>query len=209
MDLKARAEEMKTFFDNKIDSYDDVHAAFSETKRMLTDGLDEGTVSVLDLGGGTGLELFPLFARFPRARVTVADVSPKMLEVLLKRPFADRVRGICGDFFECALGSGYDAVISTSALHHFCPEDKLVLYRKIRGCLREGGLFLNSDKVSANRAAEKADLADYAADPRRFPHMDTPLAPSTELRLLEDAGFREISVNLTDRENYRFFSARK
>ena len=209
MDLKARAEEMKTFFDRKIDSYDEVHAAFAVTKRMLTDALDEGTVSVLDLGGGTGLELFPLFERFPEVRVTVADVSPKMLEVLMTRPFADRIRTICGDFFDSALGEGYDAVISTSALHHFAPEDKGILYRKIRGCLRDGGQFLNCDKVSENRAAEEADLADYAADPNRFPHMDTPLAPSTELRLLEDAGFRDIAVALTDRDNYRFFSARK
>ena len=127
----------------------------------------------------------------------------------MKRPFADRIRVICGDFFETDLGSGYDAVISTSALHHFGPDDKLVLYGRIRDCLADGGQFLNADKVSRNRAEEDADLADYAADPNRFPHMDTPLAPSAELRLLEDAGFREITVSLTDRENYRLFSARK
>ena len=65
MDLKTRAEEMRSFFDRKIDTYDEVHAAFAETKRMLTDCLPDGTETVLDLGAGTGLELIPLFERFP------------------------------------------------------------------------------------------------------------------------------------------------
>ena len=209
MDLKKRGTEMKEFFDRKIDSYDDTHEKFAATKRLLTENLKEGTVSVLDLGGGTGLELFPLFERFPEARVTVADISPKMLEALMRRPFADRIRTICGDFFETDWGTGYDAVISTSALHHFDPEDKLRLYRKVLGCLREGGQFLNSDKVSGNRAEEERDLAQYAEDPFRWPHMDTPLAPSTELELLENAGFTRITVSLTDQEDYRLFAAVK
>ena len=41
MDLKTRAEEMRSFFDRKIDTYDEVHAAFAETKKLLTDGLPE------------------------------------------------------------------------------------------------------------------------------------------------------------------------
>lgn len=209
MDLKKRGAEMRDFFDRKIDGYDEVHAKFTDTKRLLTENLREGTVSVLDLGGGTGLELIPLFERFPDARVTVADISEKMLEALTRRPFADRIRTVPGDFFETDWGEGYDAVISTSALHHFDPADKLRLYRKVWDCLRDGGQFLNSDKVSANRAEEERDLAEYAEDPERWPHMDTPLAPSTELELLENAGFVRIAVGLTDQENYRLFSAEK
>lgn len=209
MDLKKRGREMKEFFDRKTDGYDEVHAAFAGTKRMLTENLDEGTVSVLDLGGGTGLELIPLFERFPEARVTVADISPRMLEALTASPFADRVRTVCGDFFETDWGEGYDAVISTSALHHFAPEDKLRLYRRVRDCLKEGGQFLNADKVVPDRRAQEETLAEYAEDPDRWPHMDTPLAPSSELELLEDAGFIHCSVELTDREDYRLFSARK
>lgn len=209
MDLKKRGAEMREFFDRRIDSYDDTHEKFAATKRLLTENLHEGTVSVLDLGGGTGLELFPLFERFPGARVTVADISEKMLEVLMQRPFADRIRTICGDFFETDWGEGYDAVISTSALHHFAPEDKLRLYRKVLDCLRDGGRFLNADKVSATRAEEARDLAEYAEDPSRWPHMDTPLAPSTEMELLENAGFVRIAVSPTDQDNYRLFSAEK
>lgn len=48
MDLKKRGAEMRDFFDRKIDGYDEVHAKFTDTKRLLTENLREGTVSVLE-----------------------------------------------------------------------------------------------------------------------------------------------------------------
>jgi tRNA (cmo5U34)-methyltransferase len=209
MDLKKRAAEMKEFFDRKTDGYDDVHAKFAATKKLLTDGLEEGTERILDLGGGTGLELIPLFERFPEAEVTVIDVSPNMLEALGSRPFADRVKAVCGDFFETDFGEGWDAVISTSALHHFTPEDKQLLYRRIFDCLKPGGRFLNSDKIVFNRQEEAYCFAEYAGDPKKYAHIDTPLAPSSEVAILENAGFRRITISETDQENYRLFTAIK
>ena len=42
MDLKKRGEEMRDFFDRKTEGYDEVHAKFTETKRLLTEHLREG-----------------------------------------------------------------------------------------------------------------------------------------------------------------------
>ncbi|MBO6052938.1 MAG: methyltransferase domain-containing protein [Clostridia bacterium] len=207
MDLKKRAEEMRTFFDRKTDGYDEVHAKFAGTKRLLTEGLPDGIRNVLDLGAGTGLELFPLFERFPEARVTVIDISEGMLSALAKRPFADRLTVVCGDFFETDFGGPYDAAISTSALHHFAPQEKQKLYERIHACLAPGGIFLNSDKIVFDRNEERDTLASYFRDPAQYPHMDTPLAPSTEMELLENAGFGKITVALTDREDYRLYAA--
>lgn len=209
MDLDRRREEMRAFFDEKADGYDEVHAAFMGTKRLLTTHLPEGTRRVLDLGAGTGLELEALFARFPEAEVTALDVSPEMLAALGKRPFAARVNRVLGDFFGTDFGGPYDAVISTSALHHFTREDKAVLYAKVFACLAPGGIFLNADKVAPSRAAEEADLAEYLEDPTRWRHMDTPLVPSGEMELLENAGFAPVEVTATDQDNYRLFAAVK
>ena len=52
MDLKTRAEEMRSFFGRKIDTYDEVHAAFAETKRLLTDCLPDGTETPSPFGDG-------------------------------------------------------------------------------------------------------------------------------------------------------------
>ena len=207
--LTERVCELKAFFDRKSDGYDDVHAAFMDSKRALTDALPDGTAAVLDLGAGTGLELIPLVQRFPDVRITAVDISEDMLIQLRARPFADRITVLSGDFFETAFGSDYDAMISTSALHHFTPEDKVRLYRRVYDALRPGGLFLNADKTAPDAAAQEEDFRQYAENPHRWPHMDTPLTVEAECDVLLQAGFSDISASPLPNDTYFLFRAVK
>lgn len=209
MDLKERNRTLKDFFDRKTIGYDDVHLAFMESKRALTTALPDGTAKVLDLGAGTGLELIPLVERFPDVRITAADISEDMLNALRERPFADQITFVVGDFFETNFGDGFDAMISTSALHHFAPEDKIRLYKKVYDALRPGGMFLNSDKTADNPAAQEEDLRQLAEDPHRWPHMDTPLTIGAECTVLEAAGFRVTGVAPMPNDKYYLFTAVK
>ena len=209
MDLKERNQMLKEFFDRKMVGYDDVHIAFMESKRALTDSLPEGTSKVLDLGAGTGLELIPLTERFPEVRITAADISEDMLNSLMMRSFADQITCVIGDFFETDFGDGYDAMISTSALHHFAPEDKVRLYRKVWDALRPGGLFLNADKTASDPAAQEDGFRQFAEDPHRWPHMDTPLTVGAECTVLEQAGFRIREVRPLPNEHYFLYVAEK
>lgn len=140
MDLQKRNREMRDFFDEKADGYDEVHLPMMANKRIIAECLPDDTCDVLDLGAGTGLELLPLFGRFPDARVTVIDISEAMLRQLRRRDFSDRVEVVCGDFFEADFGCMRDAVISSAALHHFDESEKARLYGKIAGCLKPGGM---------------------------------------------------------------------
>ncbi len=209
MDLKERNQTLKEFFDRKTIGYDDVHSKFMESKRALTEALPDNTEKVLDLGAGTGMELIPLVERFPNVRIAAADISEDMLSVLRGRPFAEQVTYIVGDFFDTDFGNGYDAMISTSALHHFAPEDKVRLYRKVYEALRPGGLFVNSDKTAPNPAAQETDFRELAEDPHRWPHMDTPLTVGAECTVLEQAGFRIREVRPMPNEGYFLFVAEK
>ena len=210
MDLKQRNAEMSGFFNRKAEeSYDEVHAVFMNTKRMIAQNLDGEIKNVLDLGAGTGLELISFFEKFPDAHVTVIDISEKMLEMLEKRDFSHKVTKICGDFFEVDFGNGYDAVISTSALHHFLREDKLRLFEKVHSCLRSGGVFINSDKFANSPEEEKDWLSDYYENRENRPHIDTPLAAETEKELLLQAGFEKIDILDCDAEYYKFIKASK
>ena len=83
MNLYERNQKQRTFFNEKIDSYDDVHSTYMETKKTLGDSLDKETKKILDLGAGTGLELIHVFELFPSAEVTVIDITENMLEELL------------------------------------------------------------------------------------------------------------------------------
>ncbi len=209
MDLKERNQTLKEFFDRKTIGYDDVHSKFMESKRALTEALPENTEKILDLGAGTGMELIPLVERFPNVRITAADISEDMLNALRERPFAEQVTFIVGDFFDTDLGSSYDAMISTSALHHFAPEDKVRLYRKVYDTLRPGGLFINSDKTASDPAAQENGFRELAEDPHRWPHMDTPLTIGAECTVLEQAGFRIREVRPMPNEGYFLYVAEK
>ena len=198
MNLIKRNAEMKAFFDRKTEGYDDVHMTLMHNKTAITSTLPENTQTILDLGAGTGLELIPLFDRFPDARVTAIDISESMLDVLKARPFADRVTCIAGDIFSVPFADNYDAVISSAALHHFDPDNKRMLYRRIFSALKPGGIYINSDRFYDNLEDQEIDLRDYAEDPNRWPHMDTPLAMDIERQLLEDVGFTDVAFDVLD-----------
>lgn len=209
MDLKKRSLSMRQFFNERVDTYDNVHLEFMESKEDITRALPEKTRRVLDLGAGTGLELIALFERFPEAHVTAVDISEKMLDQLRARPFADRVDCLAGDFFEVPFGEGYDAVVSTSALHHFTAEAKKVLYAKIFASLKPGGLFINSDWFAGTQEEEDEHFRELEENPRGRSHIDTPLTKENETFALTEAGFTDIEFRETVPANYRLLIARK
>ena len=184
MNLYERNQKQRNFFNEKIDTYDDVHSEFMETKKTLADNLDKDAFKILDLGAGTGLK------------------------ELKKRSFADHVDIICGDFFEVDFGNNYDAVISTSALHHFKKDEKLKLYKKVLDCLKVNGQFINCDKIAINEDIENEQL--YALDhDLKAKHIDTPLTVDHELEVLNNVGFSEITSSEVDRDDYKLIKARK
>ncbi len=209
MNLYDRNQKQRDFFNEKIDTYDQVHETFMGTKKMIAENLDEDTNKVLDLGAGTGLELIHLFEIYPNASVTVIDISEKMLNELSKRNFADRVTTICGDFFEINFGNNYDAVISTSALHHFKPEEKIILYKKVFDCLKNNGLFVNCDKISLSQEEQNRSIYELENNIDNYKHIDTPLTVENEMSILGQVGFNDISSSEVEKSNYRLIKARK
>ena len=209
MDLYERNQKQRTFFNEKLDSYDQVHETYMETKKMLSESLDKDTKRILDLGAGTGLELIHLFEVFPDASVTVVDISENMLNELSKRDFANRVTTVCGDFFEVEFVNNYDAVISTSALHHFKPEEKATLYKKIYNCLKENGQFINCDKISLSQEDQEHSMYELEHNIDNYKHIDTPLTVDNEISILEQVGFIDISSSKVDKSDYSLIKARK
>lgn len=209
MNLKERNERVREFFNGKIDSYDDIHESYMDTKEELANNIDNDAKKILDLGGGTGLELFHLFEMYPDVRVTVIDITENMVEKLKTRPFADKVTAICGDFFEVDFGKDYDAVISTSALHHFKKNEKEILYKKIYDCLKENGQFLNSDFIAENEEVEKNQLYELDHEFNEHNHIDIPMTIEHELEVLNQVGFKDIKVTPSPKHSYALTNARK
>lgn len=208
MDLKDRAKDMKDFFNEKIDTYDETHQKFMDSKKLVADNLPLNTSTLLDLGCGTGLELFEVVKRIPNIQITGIDVSENMLEELQKRPFAKQVKTICGDFFEVDFGKN-DAIISTSALHHFFEDDKIRLYSKIYKSLNNNGYFINCDKIALSQEEQDEAKYNYEYKRKKFKHLDTPLTIDNEVKLLKQVGFKNIEVKDGDKDNYRLIIAVK
>lgn len=107
--------------------------------------------SFLDLGCGHGDVTAEILKAAPEASVTMVDFSGEMLRRAGER-FAnnDRVSILEQDLnsgLPAALAeSRFDAVVSCFALHHIELENRVALYRQIRGVLDHDGLFINGDR---------------------------------------------------------------
>ena len=106
---------------------------------------------VLDLGSGPGSLALRVARSLPGAEVIAVDRDPVLLEIgrraLVRRTqvsFADRD---LGDPLLPELGSGFDAAISSTALHWLDLPALATLYRSLARMLRPGGLFLNADHL--------------------------------------------------------------
>ena len=120
--------------------FDEAAGGYDEARRLLVPGLDglyaavleavpfgaNEPIKVLDLGAGTGLLSAEVSGRFPRAVVTLVDLSVEMLRVARRR-FAQemgRFEFRVMDFARKELPGGYDLVVSGLAIHHLTDGDK-------------------------------------------------------------------------------------
>ena len=130
---------------------DDLHRTMLE----LLPFAPETRFEVLDLGAGTGL-LSELIAKaFPKASLTLFDLTPEMLMIARQRlkPLGKRVRFVSVDFASTARPKPYDAVVSCLAIHHLPDSGKRHLFADIFKYLTPGGVFINADQVAGETAA--------------------------------------------------------
>ena len=191
-------EEMSAFFTVRITDYEEHMQLWAEGYRHIARLIPKKAKTLLDLGCGTGLELYEILALRPELYVTGVDLSKAMLEKLEeKHPGVDL---ICGDYFQVDLGKEcYDCAVSFESLHHFLSEKKQGLYQKLFDALKPGGEFLLVDYLAA--CQEEEDLMmDFRWRKRReqgipeeqFVHFDTPLTVEHEMDLLKNAGFSQV-----------------
>lgn len=216
MEQQNNAEEIAAFFDRNADGYEKMHLSAVEDgmegKKSMVDQLPEGVQRILDLGAGTGLELEELFRRFPDISVTVVDISDAMLKRLKERFPGKNITIIDQDYFTADFGSDYDAAMSSMSLHHWLPEEKEKLFKRILAAVKPGGMYSQNDHLITDgtpeqiKAKEECGIEERRRLDRENPsmthvHLDVPLSVDTETKLLQDAGFRNIKVVWHSRNN--------
>jgi len=199
--MKNKLEPMDQFFNARAAIYDEAHTSHIDgglaTKELIAQHLPENTRDILDLGCGTGLELPPLFARFPQARVVGIDLAEDMLALLRERCTGFAVETLCMSYFDYTFPpQAFDAVISVMSLHHFTPTQKRDLYTRVRKTLRPDGVFLNCDYIINSPLQQRLNFAKLHLTRHKAGemHFDTPLAARHELRLLQQSGFTHTEI---------------
>ncbi|MFC5650671.1 class I SAM-dependent methyltransferase [Paenibacillus solisilvae] len=120
---------------------------FYDTAIALADASTDSP-AVLDLGAGTGLLSSLLLQKYPAAKVTLIDISEKMLDLAkLRLAQYPNVSFVLGDY-TCFHTSGpCDIILSALSIHHLTDANKAQLYQTVYTNLRENGIFINADQV--------------------------------------------------------------
>ncbi|MFE7134860.1 class I SAM-dependent methyltransferase [Streptomyces sp. NPDC057638] len=108
---------------------------------------------VLDLACGTGTITDRLLTRFPDATSVGVDLDPALLTIA-RGTFAsdERVTFVTADLADpdwtAALPhTSYDAILTATALHWLRMGPLATLYGQLAGLVRDGGVFLNADRM--------------------------------------------------------------
>lgn len=190
-------ETMSGFFDHRVDSYEDHMRPWRAYYRWLGELIPAQAETLLDLGCGTGLELDEIFRLHPDIRVTGIDLAPGMLARLREKHPERKLILTVGDYLTVPLAPcAFDVAVAFETLHHFPPETKLGLFRRIFAALRPGGMLLEGDYIAESDEMETYLFQELARRRARqhvpegtFVHFDTPLTLAHELSLLSQAGF--------------------
>jgi len=163
--------------------------------------------AVLDIGAGTGLFSSYLLSKIPDARLTLIDISEKMLNVAKER-FSDvsGVEYIVGDYTHYDSFQKYDIIISALSIHHLSHLQKHELFKQCLSMLKPNGLFINADQVLGNTqytdtlfkkhwksGVENSGLSqDEIASAYERIKLDKEATLSQQLSWLRDVGFADV-----------------
>lgn len=112
---------------------------------------DAGEISILDLGGGSGIYSSIWLGLNPAARSTQLDWGPINAiarRLLTERGVADRFTCVDGDLHTTDFGTAaHDIVVYSHIAHQESPEDNVAMFTKARTALKPGGTLAVCDYV--------------------------------------------------------------
>lgn len=197
-----KLEVMDKFFEVRVDGYEEHMSSWKEYYEWMAQLIPEDAKELLDIGCGTGLELDNIFKRFPDIKVTGIDLAKSMLHELKKKHKDRNLSLICEDYFAVPFGKEcFDVAVSFETLHHFEPEKKIVIFKKLYDSLRDGGCYIECDYIARTQEQEELLFAECNRRRKRdnisedmFVHFDTPLTLEHEFSLMKQAGFEKVEL---------------
>ncbi len=166
------------------------------------------SLSILELGCGTGNLSLYIREIFPKAQLTLVDLSGEMLEHAAQKLGSGHITLVNQGFMSLDFADNtFDLVVSSMALHHLLDSEKPELYTRIYRWLKPNGLFRCGDETLAVPAeahalnlsqweswarqcgATQADIDLWSEHAEKYDHY-APLA--SHFQWLAQSGFQEI-----------------
>lgn len=149
-DVKEKFDENASEYDSQrrklIPCFDDFYSTAVSLAKTNNDKLD-----ILDIGAGTGLLSSFIMEALPNTRLTLIDISEKMIEIAKNRlKNKPAVTYIIDDYTKYKFDETYDVVVSSLSIHHLPDNQKRELYANIYSILNPNGIFINADQVLGN-----------------------------------------------------------
>lgn len=125
-----------------------------ESVQILKNNLKETVLpKVLEIGFGTGITTMEILNCIPKIQLTSLDNEPAMYDRA-----KDKLKNITSDFSFLKIEDGltflksqpsnsFDGIISVWVIHNLLKEDQTEIIIEIFRVLRDGGIFVNGDKI--------------------------------------------------------------
>jgi len=171
--------------------YDEIYAnnvPYHRSHAVVVDLLPKKeSISVLDLGAGTGLLAERILDRLPQSSVTCLDFSSSMIEQCQRKlaRFGARAKLVCADLMTWRNPEPYDAVVTCNALV-YKDIDLAECYRKYAAALRAPGMLVNATVVKSDDLSSLMEVMENLHDPDAPP-------PSEEVLQFASTAGREIA----------------
>ena len=123
--------------------------------------------------------------------------------------FRSQIKMIAGSYLSLKLKPhSFNYVVSVMSLHHLMPEKKIALYTKLRKALVPTGAFVEGDYI-VSLEEEKRLLKEFSFQKKNYSlsddgqyHIDIPFSEETQIRALEEAGFKEVNIIFRTSRSY-------
>jgi ubiquinone/menaquinone biosynthesis C-methylase UbiE len=181
--------------------------------RRLFERRGRNVARFLDIGAGDGASSELMRSIFSDAEAVLVDFSEPMLARVERRLGSDGWTPVRADLSKPAWvqalpAGGFDAVVSSYAIHHLTAERKRALYAEIFGLLEPGAMFVNMDVVKiggpldglfdeeilARAAAMHPDSRSDPDEPFDDHSEDRPDPAEDQLAWLREAGFEDVEL---------------
>ncbi|WP_255954008.1 class I SAM-dependent methyltransferase [Streptomyces odontomachi] len=129
---------------------------------------DAGALSILDVGGGSGIYSGVWLAANPAARSTQLDWEPINAiarRLLDERGVGDRFTTVDGDFHTTDFGTAaHDVAVYSHIAHQEGPEDNVEVFTRLRQALKPGGALVVCDYIVDDDRSGPAFPLVFAAE---------------------------------------------